>query len=275
MHTRTTPERPNVHHAALPLGLARAIAIAPLLAGLAASSHASTGLGLGDALSAGDLPLRVSLASVYANSAPAAAPSTNSTPATGATSSNSPNAPGAPSAPAAATPPPTELVALRDTYLLADGRWYFGVNLGVANNFKSNTDTRAGVSFSTFPGERLEVVFDFNAWYFAQSGKDTGGGSVGLTFRYHFWADEDRDWTVFGQTGVGVLLTGRAVPDGGTNVNFLPHVGAGFTKRLTPDGVRLVAGFGWHHISNANIRGDSRNPARDGLLGFVGVVFPF
>ena len=71
------------------------------------------------------------------------------------------------------------------------------------------------------------------------------------------------------------------VPDGGTGFDFLPRLGGGFTKALTPSedgesrGPRLMIGVRWHHISNGRIASDTRNPSRDSILGYIAITFPF
>src|SRR5436309_3218979 len=61
---------------------------------------------------------------------------------------------------------------------------------------------------------------------------------------------------------------------GGTGFDFMPRAGVGFTRRLTDD-MRLEAGLRWHHISNARIHGEARNPSRDAPMFYVGLIFPF
>jgi hypothetical protein len=81
-------------------------------------------------------------------------------------------------------------------------------------------------------------------------------------------------WTLFADVGIGVLLATDNTPSGGTGFNFTPRAGVGGTWRLNDEGVRLQAGVRWHHISNARINGETRNPDRDGIMGYVALQFP-
>ncbi len=73
----------------------------------------------------------------------------------------------------------------------------------------------------------------------------------------------------------GLLFAFDNVPEGGTGFNFLPRLGVGFTKQLDEDGTRLIMGVRWQHLSNGRIEGDERNPSRDSVMVWAGVMFPF
>ncbi|MBL0869638.1 MAG: acyloxyacyl hydrolase [Phycisphaerales bacterium] len=155
---------------------------------------------------------------------------------------------------------------------LEPGPMYLTLGGGVAHNFNSATDFNGFAQISTFVAPKFELGFELGGWYFDQPGKNAEGVSGSLAMKYHFWHSEKRDVTAFGELGIGVLVASRQVPAGGTNVDFMPRAGAGLTWEVA-EGVRLVGGVRWHHISNARIKGDSRNPSRDGLMGYVGVSF--
>ncbi|MBA4028535.1 MAG: hypothetical protein C0475_05285 [Planctomyces sp.] len=154
------------------------------------------------------------------------------------------------------------------------GPWYVTLGAGSAVDFTDAVDTLGFARFSTFLGKDLEFGFEVGGWFIAQEGPDTGGASLVFDTRYHFWHSRDALWTAFGEAGIGVIWTGRQVPVGGTDVNFLPRAGAGMTYLLDGQGTRLTFGLRWHHISNARINGDDRNPSRNGLMGYVGVQLP-
>lgn len=165
-------------------------------------------------------------------------------------------------------------------YGLAGSRWWT-VGGAYANDFNSNNDFNVHAAFSQFIADELEFAVEAAGWYFNQAGQDTGGLSGSMVFRWHFLHADDWDWSVFGDAGIGLLGAFDEVPDGGTNFNFLPRAGLGFTKALDPSvsgesrGARLMVGVRYHHISNARIAGDSRNPARDAVMAYAAVVFPF
>lgn len=120
------------------------------------------------------------------------------------------------------------------------------------------------------------MTFELGGWYFNQEGDDAFGINPELVFRWHAFHDEDKSWTWFFDTGIGVVASSDLVPDKGTGFNFMPRVGTGFTIELDAESqMRLMAGVRWHHISNARIGGDERNPSRDGLGIHAAIVFPF
>jgi hypothetical protein len=102
-----------------------------------------------------------------------------------------------------------------------------------------------------------------------------------MVFRWHFLHAEDYNWSIFGDAGIGILAGFDEVPDGGTGFNYLPRIGAGFTKAFNDSidgesrGARWMVGVRYHHISNGRISGDSRNPARDAVCIYAGITFPF
>jgi hypothetical protein len=169
-------------------------------------------------------------------------------------------------------------------FTVAGSRWWT-IGAGVANNFSSATDVNIHGSFSQFLADDFEFLIEAAAWYFNQPGTDTGGLSGSMVFRWHFWQSDNKRWTTFADAGIGLLGAFDNVPDGGSSFDFLPRAGAGFTYALDPatdtgDGLesrgsRLVVGVRWHHISNARINSDTRNPARDGIMVYAGLEFPF
>jgi len=148
------------------------------------------------------------------------------------------------------------------------------ISLAAASDGENDTDLGAGVMLSTFVADRFELGGELGGWYFNQR-NDTGGVSLVLVAKWHFWMSEDRVWSVFGEGRIGVLGSFDETPDGGTKFNFLPGVGVGATRAIDGTAARLMAGVRWHHISNARINGDDDNPGRDSLLGYVGITFAF
>lgn len=189
----------------------------------------------------------------------------------GAAAGASSSTPATTAAPASSSAGAGEVPKVKGLYL-EPGPMYLTLGGGVANNFNSATDYNGFAQISTFVAPKFELGFELGGWYFDQPGKNAEGISGSLAMKYHFWHSEKRDITAFGELGIGVLVASRQVPAGGTNVDFLPRAGAGLTWEVA-EGVRLVGGVRWHHISNARIKGDSRNPSRDGLMGYVGVSF--
>ncbi|MGH7242111.1 MAG: acyloxyacyl hydrolase [Phycisphaerales bacterium] len=149
----------------------------------------------------------------------------------------------------------------------------FGAGLAYASNDEgSSTNSNGYVAWNYFLINDLEFSLEAGLWYFNQPGPDQWGGNGTMAFRWHFV--NKRSWSLFLEAGIGLLGASGEVPTGGTSFDFMPRAGGGFTYEFTPGGPRLQAGVRWFHVSNARINGDSNNPARDGVMGFVGLMFP-
>jgi len=148
------------------------------------------------------------------------------------------------------------------------------VTLGAATDFESDSHYNIAGMASTFLADRLVLGAELGGWYFIQE-NDTGGVSAIIDLKWHFYATDDRQWTIFGEARIGMLGAFDDVPDGGTSFNFMPGFGIGATYALGESRARLIGGVRWQHVSNARISGDSDNPAFNGLLGFVGITWPF
>lgn len=129
------------------------------------------------------------------------------------------------------------------------------------------------LSYNRFLVDDIEWFLEGGLWSFYDRGADNAFGlSAILGFRWHFLKRED--WSLFADMGIGVLGTTDHVPPDGTSFNFMPRAGVGFTRQID-EGIRLMGGVRWHHISNARTRGDSRNPSRDAPQVYIGLVVPF
>lgn len=156
-----------------------------------------------------------------------------------------------------------------------EGSWWWSVGGAYAHDFDDANGFNINGAVTYFVIEDVEITFELGGWYHDQEGEDAWSVNPSFVFRWHALHDEEKDWTVYVDTGIGVLIASDQVPDGGTEFNFMPRVGAGFTARLGESNARLMAGVRWHHISNARIKGEARNPSRDGVAVYTSVVFPF
>ena len=91
-----------------------------------------------------------------------------------------------------------------------------------------------------------------------------------LLFRHHFLRRDN--WTLFFDVSAGVSQATRAVPGGGTHFNFIEETGLGATYRLG-DGVHLIGGVRYWHLSNAKIHGEDKNPGLNGYGAYVGLMW--
>lgn len=160
------------------------------------------------------------------------------------------------------------------------GSHWWGLSTSGMADDDDNRDYSVRFSYHYFAAEDFEINLALTGWVHDQPNDDEFSGSFDLGFRYHFLTASDKRWSVYADTGIGVMLSSGSVPEGGTDVNFTPRAGVGVTMRL-PDGFggeaggRLDLGVGWQHFSNASSSGSDRNPARDSLFVRVGVMFPF
>lgn len=163
----------------------------------------------------------------------------------------------------------------------AKGSEWWSVSASGMADDDDNRDYSVRLGYHHFIAEDFEINAAITGWYHDQPNENEYSGSFDLGFRYHFLCDEqNKDWTVYADVGIGVMLSSGEVPEGGTDFNFTPRVGLGMTMRL-PDqfggaaGGRLDLGAGWQHYSNASISGSDDNPARDSFQFRAGVMFPF
>jgi hypothetical protein len=105
---------------------------------------------------------------------------------------------------------------------------------------------------------------------FTQDGPETAGGAFEVLLRWHFISEST--WSIYLDGGAGFLKTSDDVPPHGTNFNFTPQAGAGFTIEIGGQ-MRAMTGVRWHHISNAN-SADS-NPGIDSFMLYAGITVPF
>lgn len=152
----------------------------------------------------------------------------------------------------------------------AKSRWW-GIGAGVAYDFEDATDLNLFGTYSYFLAENVEFLGELGGWYYTDD--QEAGVNLSMVFRWHFY--NDGKWTTFVDGGIGLLGTTDDVPERGTSFNFTPRVGVGFTRLLSDDGLRLLVGVRWAHISNARINGDGENPSRDSADLYVGLIFPF
>jgi lipid A 3-O-deacylase len=157
------------------------------------------------------------------------------------------------------------------------GAEYWSLAIGAANDFEDATDLNIRGAYSVFLIRDVEFSLELNAWYFDQPGNDAFGINPAFDFKWHFYNGEaeGNPWSFFADLGIGLLVASDEVPDGGTAFDFMPKLGVGLTRKLDDAGTRLEAGIQWHHISNARITGDEKNPGRDAPFVYVGVMWPF
>ncbi|RNC82204.1 MAG: acyloxyacyl hydrolase [Phycisphaera sp.] len=168
--------------------------------------------------------------------------------------------------------PETAKQASAEPYGSKDTRFYM-LGTTLAPDFTGNVDASIHGQYTYFLIDDFEVGVEAAFWGFFQE-NNTVGLSSSLVMRYHFY--QARRWSAFAELGIGVLIATDNVPDDGTNFNLMPRAGAGITYQLFEDrNTRLITGLRWHHISNARLAGEERNPARDAPGLYVGLLYEF
>ncbi len=154
------------------------------------------------------------------------------------------------------------------------GTWWWSAGGGLAAAGRdADLYYNAFYSLDSFLAEDFQFSLEFSGWFFDQDDDNALGGAVNMMFRYHFISEED--YTIFASVGIGLMAATESVPDEGSEFNFSPRAGLGFTYEFSDGPQRLVGGVRWQHFSNANQTGSDRNPGTDTVMLYLGVTFPF
>ncbi|MEO1584781.1 MAG: acyloxyacyl hydrolase [Planctomycetota bacterium] len=152
------------------------------------------------------------------------------------------------------------------------GSMRFTAGLRGAQDDETNTDISLFAQQTWFVVDDLEIGAELAAWWIVQ-GDDTVGGSTSLVIRYHFY--QQPSFSLFAEAAIGAFLAGDNVPDDGTSFGLMPRGGVGSSIRIGETGTRLLLGLHWHHISNARLNGEARNPSRDSIAAYAAISLPF
>ncbi len=161
-------------------------------------------------------------------------------------------------------------------WAMITGGW--GYAFSNDDDIEGNDYNLAG-ALSYFVVDNVEVSGELGFWYHDIEGEDgtdfddEQSANLSIIFRWHFLNRER--WTLFADAGVGLMVATGDVPPGGTDVNFTPRIGTGFTHQIGDSQNRFVVGLRWQHFSNARITGDDDNPGRDDVMLYGGIIFPF
>lgn len=82
------------------------------------------------------------------------------------------------------------------------------------------------------------------------------------------------DWSAYLDGLVAPVLHEHALTPQSLRFNFDLEGGVGATRRVAA-GLHLNGGLRWHHLSNARVRGKSRNLGYDVPLGYIGLLRNF
>jgi hypothetical protein len=109
-------------------------------------------------------------------------------------------------------------------------------------------------------------------YYVSQRGVDgfLFGGTFGVRGRVY----RRKRVSLFLEFEVGISESDTDVPPRGTRFNYLALGSAGTTIRVR-DGVHLIAGLKWIHVSNNGLAGRDRNPDIEAVGPTLGVLLGF
>jgi hypothetical protein len=156
-----------------------------------------------------------------------------------------------------------------DELTLAKGTWSaqaYGAFAG-ANN-EALISANVGVGYHII--DNLSLNIEGAGYGVFQEGDDAAAAEVRLMMRHHLIAREK--WSVFADVGQGVIESWDRVPEGGTRLNFIFRAGIGGAYEID-EGMFLIGGVRYFHLSNAQMEGDERNPSINGVEGYLGVLF--
>ncbi|HIN09780.1 MAG TPA: acyloxyacyl hydrolase [Phycisphaerales bacterium] len=149
-------------------------------------------------------------------------------------------------------------------------RWGYGGGIAFDLEESDNQIKNFGIEFEFFVEDNLSLDLGFHLLKVEQTGKNASGFNATLHLRWHFIDKET--WSMFIEGGVGLLRTSDDVPVDGSQFNFTPQIGGGFSFDAGNNN-RWLVGVRWQHISNANMY--NANPSRDSLMFWTGLSFPY
>jgi hypothetical protein len=127
-----------------------------------------------------------------------------------------------------------------------------------------------GVSYGLRDGLALRVQQRF--LYVSQRAEDAV--VLGLTIGLRKRVLARGRWSAFLQGDLGISHTALATPPRGTRFNYLAHGGGGAMVRVHPR-IHLLSTLQLIHISNAGVKGPSRNPDIEAIGPTLGLLIRF
>lgn len=123
-----------------------------------------------------------------------------------------------------------------------------------------------------YSSDNVAFGVGLSAMNFLVGGADVQGLEADAIGRFTFWRGDDL--SVFVETTGGYLQSTDGIPPGGTEWNFTFSFGPGVDIPIG-DGVDLMTGVTYHHISNALGRESPRNPSQNEADLWIGLGFRF
>jgi len=132
-----------------------------------------------------------------------------------------------------------------------------------------------GLGFDAFLDDHISLGFEVAGYEARQDEQipDRTATSAAVFGRY--WIEPRSAPAFYVEVGSGgIVLKERFPTRRGTRFNFITQVGTGMRVELSDD-LGLLLGVRYAHVSNADLKGDERNPGFDGLGGMVGIALRF
>jgi hypothetical protein len=156
------------------------------------------------------------------------------------------------------------------------------IQAGYADDFNETSIVPASIGISWFPIRMLSFDVQAEGLWFSQDvpagvqgDSDVLGGGAAFLLRWHFLEFGDEGGlrgSIYGDVGVGFVVTGEDVPPDTSQFNFTPRAGVGASFAID-DYSRVLMGVRWFHVSNAQTA--SNNPGIDALQVYAGLSFAF
>jgi hypothetical protein len=144
----------------------------------------------------------------------------------------------------------------------------YTANIGIGYYFLKNLAVYGFLNFTFANGFRVDDDDPLGEKMDAQ----TFGVNGAFLLRWHLIRLQQV--SMFVDLGGGLITTLDSFPPSGTKWNFTKRWDAGITLRIH-DSLHAIGGIRRLHISNGRGFGHPKNPAYDGIGGYMGVIFKF
>lgn len=159
----------------------------------------------------------------------------------------------------------------------AAGRWHFETDVAAgieAWNYNISHEELYALSEGVTYGLRSGLVLRANQRFAYVSQRAEDAVLLGLTIGVRGRVYQKGRVSWFLQGDVGISHTAIATPPRGTRFNYLAIGGGGAAVRVHPR-IHVVTTLLVTHISNASLKGPSRNPDLEAIGPSLGLLFRF
>ncbi len=141
-------------------------------------------------------------------------------------------------------------------------------------NYNANHEELYGLSEGVTYGLRNGLVLRANQRFTYVSQRSEDAVLLGLTIGLRGRVYQRGRLSAFLQGDLGISYTAVATPPRGTRFNYLAIGGGGFLIGLRPR-LHLVTALHVIHVSNASVKGASRNPDIEAIGPSIGLLIGF